>query len=224
MEKVVLSWSSGKDSALALYEIRRRQDCQVAALLTTVTEEYDRVSMHGVRRALLEQQARALGLPLHQVILTPNATNEEYEARMREALLRCQAEGVSAVVFGDIFLADLRRYREENLARIGMKAVFPLWQSDTAELMQQWLELGFRAVTTCVDTTALGREFVGREIDQPFLASLPATADPCGENGEFHSFVYDGPVFASRIRFEWGATVLRDNRFYYRDLIPVNPG
>jgi len=224
MEKVLLSWSSGKDSALALYEILRSQDYQVAALLTTVTEEYDRVSMHGVRRVLLEQQAKALGLPLHQVILTPDAANEEYELRMREALLHYQAEGVSAVVFGDIFLADLRRYREENLARMGMKAVFPLWQRDTVALIQRWLALGFRAVTTCVDTAALGREFVGREIDQPFLASLPATVDPCGENGEFHSFVYDGPVFASRIRFEGGETVLRDNRFYYRDLIPVNSG
>ncbi len=217
----LFSWSSGKDSALALFEILTSRQVEVAALLTTITEDYDRISMHGVRRALLEQQAAALGLPLEKVVLTKNASNEEYEAQMRQVLARYQALGIDSVIFGDLYLEDIRSYREKNLAQVGMKAIFPLWKRDTRELAQTLLRLGFKAVTTCVDTQALGAEFVGRDVDAQFLAELPAAVDPCGENGEYHSFAYDGPIFASKISFELGERVLRENRFYFCDLIPT---
>ncbi len=220
MEDILVSWSSGKDSALALYEILQEKRYSVAALLTTVTRDYDRISMHGVRRVLLEQQAEALGLPLEKVILTKDASNEDYEGRMREVLGRYQARGVRSVAFGDLFLEDIRKYREDNLAKVDMTGVFPLWKRDTSELAGTLLELGFRAVVTCVDTQALGREFAGREIDGAFLAALPNGVDPCGENGEYHSFVYGGPVFRSPIRFTRGETALRDNRFAFCDLMP----
>lgn len=220
MEKVLFSWSSGKDSALALYEIQKSRDYEVAALLTTITGDYDRVSMHGVRRVLLEQQARVLGLSLEKIEITKNAGNDEYEAKMRQVLVRYQSLGVTSVIFGDIFLADIRKYREENLAKIGMKAVFPLWGKDTRELAQSMISNGFQAVTTCVDTQVLGKEFAGRHIDAHFLESLPEGIDPCGENGEYHSFVYDGPIFQSPIRIHLGEKVLRDDRFYYCDVEP----
>ncbi len=220
MEKILFSWSSGKDSALALYEILQSKQYKISALLTTVTEEFDRVSMHGLRQVLLEQQANALGFPLEKVRLGKNISNEAYESKMRQVLTKYQDQGVTAVVFGDIFLEDLRRYREDNLAQIGLKAIFPLWQKDTTELVHSLVSLGFKAVTTCVDTKALGRRFVGRLIDEQFLSALPAPVDPCGENGEYHSFVYDGPIFRQPIRYTVGEIVLRENRFYYCDLIP----
>lgn len=220
-DSVVFTWSGGKDSALALYQLEMEDGHEVAALLTTVTEDYGRISMHGVRASLLEQQADSLRLPLDQVRIGRSASNEEYEARMEEMLLRYRAEGVRSVVYGDIFLEDLRRYREENLAKIGMEAVFPIWKRDTAELARTFIELGFRAVISCVDSEALDRRFAGREFDEKLLADLPDNVDPCGENGEFHSFVYDGPLFREGIRFRRGRKVLRDNRFCFCDLVPI---
>jgi len=221
MEKVLVSWSGGKDSAMALHEILESQQYQVAALLTTVTAEYDRISMHGVRCSLLERQAWSLGLPLDKVLISKESPNEEYETRMAQTLMKHMASGVTSVVFGDIFLEDLRKYREKNLAILGMKAVFPLWKRDTGQLMQSFIALGFKAITVCIDTQALDGQFAGRIINRQFMIDLPKTADICGENGEYHSFVYDGPIFKRSIPYKVGETVLRDDRFYYCDLMPV---
>lgn len=223
-EKVLVSWSGGKDSALALYELKKAGGYEVCALLTTVTEEYDRISMHGVRRALLEQQAASLGLSLEQVSISADMSSEEYGARMREVLERHLARGVSSVVFGDVFLEDVRKYREDNLSKVGMRGLFPLWGRDTGELAHTFVDLGFEAVITCVDTHILDGGFVGRVFDRQFLSELPAGVDPCGENGAFHSFVYAGPVFGERIAYTKGETVLRENRFQYCDLMPVQVG
>lgn len=220
MENALVSWSGGKDGALALYEILESQKYQIAALLTTVTEDYDRISMHGVQRILLKRQVGSLDFPLEEVLISRNASNEEYESNMIRVLTRYKKAGVTSVVFGDIFLEDLREYRETNLARMGMKSIFPLWKKDTRELAHSLIALGFKAVTTCVDTNALDKRFVGRLIDEQFLSELPKMVDPCGENGEYHSFVYDGPIFKKRISYAVGEIVLRENRFCYCDLIP----
>jgi uncharacterized protein (TIGR00290 family) len=218
-EPVILSWSGGKDSAMALRELRRGGTYDVRALLTTVTEGYERISMHGVRRVLLEQQAHALGLPVEVVSIPKDCSNEVYGARMREVLERCRAAGIRSVAFGDLFLEDVRRYREDNLAQVGMRGVFPLWERDTAELARTFVDLGFKAVITCVDSHMLDGGFVGRSFDAHFIADLPSTVDPCGENGAFHSFVTDGPIFCHPVRVRKGETVVRDERFYYCDLI-----
>ena len=220
--KAILSWSGGKDSALALYEIQRAGDYEIRALLTTVTEAYGRSSMHGIRRPLIEQQAESLGIPLEEVLLSPVSSNEEYDAKMREMLERYRAEGVSTVVFGDIFLEDVRKYREERLASVGMKGIFPLWGRDTTELARIFTQLGFQAVITCVDTEQMDAGYAGRAFDSGMLASLPAGVDPCGENGEFHSFVYEGPIFKRAIPHTTGEVVLRDERFMFCDLIPMH--
>jgi uncharacterized protein (TIGR00290 family) len=220
-EKLVFTWSGGKDCAMALYELQRTDRYEVSALLTTVTEDYDRISMHGVRRELLERQAESLGLLLEKILIGKDSSNEDYEARMKDTLARHQNRGVELVAFGDISLQDLRQYREDNLAKLGMKALFPLWNRDTTELAQSFVDAGFKAVVTCVDSNVLDGAFVGREFDGQFLSDLPATVDPCGENGEFHSFVYDGPIFRTPIVYEKGEIVLRDGRFWYCDLIPV---
>jgi uncharacterized protein (TIGR00290 family) len=220
-EKVILSWSGGKDVALALHELQNSKEYEISALLTTVTEEYDRISMHGVRRVLLERQAESLGFPLEIVPISKGTSDEEYGSKMREVLEKHLTTGVSAVAFGDIFLEDVRRYREDNLSRVGMKGVFPLWERDTTELAHRFMELGFEAVITCVDSHFLDGAFVGRTFDEGFLCDLPPGVDPCGENGEFHTFVYEGPIFQSKILHKKGEVVFRDNRFYYCDLIPV---
>ena len=218
MEKVLFSWSTGKDSALAYNELQKRNEFEVVALTTTVTDDYDRVSMHGVRRELLHQQAAALSLPLREIGISKNASNDEYENKMQQVLVSAQAEGVTSVVFGDIFLEDLRKYREEKLAQLGMRGIFPLWKRDTHELASEMINLGFKAIVTCVDTQVLGQEFSGRLIDTQFLHDLPEKIDPCGENGEFHTFAYAGPIFRQPIGFEVGEKVLRNDRFYYCDL------
>ncbi len=218
-EKVLFTWSGGKDSILALYELQIRSDYEIVALLTVLTEDYDRISMHGVRSILLERQAESLGLPIEKVYISKNSSNEEYEAKMKEVLQKYLAAGVSSVVFGDIFLEDLRKHREDNLSKIGMKAIFPIWKRDTAELAREFIELGFKAVITCIDSNVLDKAFVGRLYDQQFLSDLPSTVDPCGENGEFHSFVYDGPKFQKKVPYKKGETVFRDNRFWYCDLM-----
>lgn len=219
-EKVLFSWSGGKDSAIALYELQKSRDYKVLSLLTTLTEDYDRVSMHGVRRTLLERQAELLGLPLQEVFISRNAPNEEYESRMKDTLTKFQDRGVSSVVFGDTFLEDVRKYREKNLAKIGMKGIFPLWKKNSAELVRTFIDSGFKAITTCVDSKVLDKTFVGRILDERFLAELPAGVDPCGENGEFHSFVFHGPIFETGVRYTTGEVVLRDS-FYFCDLLPV---
>lgn len=221
MERVLFSWSGGKDSALALYELQKSREYEIAALLTTFSADYDRTTMHGVRRVLLEQQADALGLPLEKVILQKDTTNAEYEDKMRTALERYQAQGVTATVFGDLFLEEVRQYREDNLAKLGMKTILPLWGRDTRELARTFFALGFQAITTCVDSHALDPKFVGRLFDEQFVAELPASVDPCGENGEFHSFAFAGPIFEQRIAFTKGKVVQRENRFYYCDLLPI---
>lgn len=220
-EKVLFSWSGGKESALALHGLQEAGNYEIAALLTTVTEEYDRTSMHGVRRSLLECQRKSLGYPLEKVLISRNGSAGQYESKMREILAKYLTGGVSSVVFGDVFLEDVRKYREDNLSKIGMKAIFPMWKADTTELAHKFIDLGFRAVTTCVDSSVLGRSFIGRVFDERFLSELPSAVDPCGENGEFHCFVYDGPIFRERISYTIGEVVLREGRFYYCDLIPV---
>jgi len=220
-EKVLFSWSGGKDSALALREVLTNGEFEIAALLTTVTEDYDRISMHGVRRTLLERQADSLGFPLEIVPISKNSSNEEYEANMRRVLTKHLATGVSSVAIGDVLLEDVRQYRESNLAKIGMKGIFPLWRRDTRELVYTFIDLGFKAIITCVDSQALSKENAGRALDRQFVDELAPSVDPCGENGEYHSFVYDGPIFREPIRHTVGEVVLRDDRFYFCDLIPA---
>jgi uncharacterized protein (TIGR00290 family) len=219
-EDVLFCWSGGKDSAMALHAMRAAGDCRAVALLTTITDEYDRISMHGVRRALLERQAESLGLPLHPVRIPPQCVNAIYEARMKEALAEHFAKGVRRVAFGDIFLEDLRVYREKNLAQVCMEAVFPIWKRDTRELAREFVRLGFRAIVVCVDPRVLDASFAGRELDPSFFADLPPGVDPCGENGEFHTFVFDGPIFKTPIAVRTGETVLRDG-FCFCDLLPA---
>jgi uncharacterized protein (TIGR00290 family) len=218
LARTVVLWSGGKDSALALHEAGRHD---IAALLTTVTEGYERISMHGVRVALLERQAAALGLPLEKVAIPPRCPNGEYEARMGAALARHRAGGVTSVLCGDIFLEEVRRYREERLfAASGLTGAFPLWGRDTRALARRFLDLGFRAVLCCVDTSVLPLEYAGRPYDEALLADLPPGADPCGENGEFHTFVFEGPGFSRPVALTPGERVLRDGRFGYCDLLP----
>ena len=219
-EDVLFCWSGGKDSAMALHALRAAHGYRVTALLTTVTEEYDRISMHGVRRVLLERQAESLGLPLHMVLIPPQCINATYEARMKEALGEHLAQGVQRVAFGDIFLEDLRVYREKNLAQLGMAALFPIWKRDTRVLAREFLRLGFRAIAVCGDPRGLDPSFAGRVLDESFFTDLPPGVDPCGENGEFHTFVFDGPVFRTPIRFQVGERVTRDG-FCFCDLLPV---
>jgi uncharacterized protein (TIGR00290 family) len=220
-EKVIVAWSGGKDSALALYEVLRSGGYEVLELLTTVAKDHDRISIHGVRRVLLEQQAHALRIPLEEMFILKGASDAEYEGKLLETLKRHRDKGVSSVVFGDIFLEDVRKYREQVLAKAGMNCVFPLWKRETNELSRAFINLGFKAVITSVDSHVLGEDFAGREYDEKFLSDLPANVDPCGENGEFHSFVYDGPIFYERIGFKKGEISLRDNRFYSCDLLPA---
>ncbi len=218
-ESILFCWSGGKDSAMALHTLLQQKHFRVVALLTTVTEIYDRIAMHGVRRELLKQQAHSLGLPLHEVFIPPQCVNSIYEARMEEALRLFYSQGVRKVAFGDIFLEDLRAYREKNLTRVGMTALFPIWKRDTRELIRHFHEQHFRAVAACIDTKILAPSFAGRELDESFFRDLPAQADPCGENGEFHTFVFDGPIFRSPIPIRTGEIVNRDG-FVFCDLLP----
>jgi len=215
---VLMSWSGGKDSCIALYDAQRTQKYRVAALLTTVTCDYDRISMHGVRRVLLEKQADSLGLPLHQVLISKGATNEEYEMKMAEAFSVYRKQGIDSIVFGDLFLEDIRAYREKFLARHNMRGLFPVWKRDTSVFVKEFIASGFKAVVTCVDSKVLDQSFAGRMIDEEFLSSLPSHVDPCGENGEFHSFVFDGPIFTEAVKFSIGEAVSRES-FWFRDLL-----
>lgn len=218
--KALLSWSGGKDCAAALGRVIAEGRLDVAALVTTVTAGYERISMHGVRAALLEEQTRALGLKLEKAVIPVAASNEAYEAALERVLERYKGS-LSRVVYGDIFLEDVRKYREEHLARLGFECEFPLWGMDTGKLAQGFIESGWRAVVVCVDGDVLGGSFAGREYDHDFLSDIPDDVDHCGENGEFHTFVYDGPVFSRRVAFQKGEVVLRGGRFYFCDLLPA---
>ncbi len=219
-KSVLISWSGGKDSSLALYEIQKNRDYEITALITTVTSDYDRVSMHGLRTSLLEEQGSSLNVPLEKVFISKNASNEEYESSFNKVLLNYKESGIRDVVFGDLFLEEIKKYREDLLEKIGMECIFPIWKRDTVKLAKTFIELGFKAITVCVDSNVLGKEFAGREFDEHLLDDLPQGIDPCGENGEFHTFVYDGPIFKSRIDHQLGEIVLRDERFYYCDILP----
>jgi uncharacterized protein (TIGR00290 family) len=219
-DPVLFCWSGGKDSAMALYALLQRSDIQITALLTTVTEGCDRVSMHGVRRELLKRQAESIDLPLYEVLIPPQCVNPVYEARMEAALRAHYDEGVRRVAFGDIFLEDLRAYREKNLARMGMTALFPIWKRDTRELIRAFHAANFHAIAVCIDSKALDRSFAGRELDEAFFRDLPPQADPCGENGEFHTFVFDGPIFRTPVRIRAGEILERDS-FVFCDLLPM---
>jgi uncharacterized protein (TIGR00290 family) len=215
--RVALSWSSGKDSAWSLHLLRQDPSVEVVALITTLNEQFDRVAMHAVRRQLLERQAESVGVPLWTVPLPWPCSNEEYEARMRDLCARSIQEGVDAMAFGDLFLTDIRAYREKQLTGTGLQPLFPVWQIPTAELARTMIASGLRAKITCVDPKVLPAEFAGRDFDARFLADLPPGIDPCGENGEFHSFVYDGPGFREPINVSVGEIVERDG-FVFADL------
>ena len=219
MKRVLLSWSSGKDSAWTLHRLLQDPDVEVAGLLTTLNEPANRVAMHAVRRALLEAQAEAVGLPLWVIPLPSPCTNLEYERIMSEVCRRAVAERIQAIAFGDLYLADVRRYREQQLQGTGLEPVFPLWGIPTAALVNEMIAAGLRAKITCVDPRALDRAFAGREFDASFLADLPAHVDPCGENGEFHSFVYNSPEFRAPLIIRTGDIVERDG-FVFADLLP----
>jgi uncharacterized protein (TIGR00290 family) len=220
-EKVVVSWSGGKDSALSLYEVLNSGSYEVLELLTTVVKGPDRISIHDVQRVLLEQQAQALRIQLEELFILKGSSDAEYEKTLLKTLKRYRGNGVSSVVFGDLFLEDIRKYREHILAKAKMNGVFPLWKKDTKKLARTFINLGFKAVVTSVDSHVLGKDFAGREYDEKFLSDLPVSLDPCGENGEFHTFVYDGPIFCENVGFKKGELTLRDNRFYSCDLIPA---
>jgi uncharacterized protein (TIGR00290 family) len=220
--QVVLSWSGGKDSALALQALRNNPAIDVVALLTSVTRDYERISVHGVRRSLLESQAKRLRLPLFTIELEPATTNEKYEEAFLRALatLRREIPAVDAIAFGDLFLADVRAYRERLLEGTGFEPLFPLWGIDTAELARKFVQDGFVARLVCVDTTQLDAAFAQRPFDDSLLAELPESVDPCGERGEFHTFVSFGPGYDGPVDYTPGEIVLRDERFAYADLLP----
>ncbi|MET0554973.1 MAG: ATP-binding protein [Vicinamibacteria bacterium] len=220
---VVLAWSSGKDSAWALHALRQDPALTVVGLLTTVNAAHDRVAMHAVRRALLHAQARAAGLPVHVVEIPYPCPDEAYEAAMAEAVGRLRADGVQAMAFGDLFLEDVRRYRETRLQGSGLAPLFPLWGRPTRALAEEMIDGGLRARLTCVDPRALPASFAGRAFDRALLADLPAAADPCGENGEFHTFAWDGPMFRRPVPVTPGDVVERDG-FVFADLLPQNDG
>lgn len=242
MEKAYINWSSGKDAAFALYKIQKEKKFRVEKLVTTVNSEIGRVSMHGLRKELLKQQAERIGIPLQIIELSGNVSMQTYNAIMKAEVSKLIAEGFTQCVFGDIFLEDLKEYREKQLGEIGLTAVFPLWGKNTRELMDAFITAGFKAITVCVNAKLLDKSFCGRIIDKQFMADLPNHVDPCGENGEFHSFVFDGPIFKNPVHFEIGELVEKqfspvedknddcftdkikswDTRFWYCDLIPGN--
>lgn len=242
MKKALFNWSSGKDSALALYKILQNPEFKIDYLLTSVNQQFQRISMHGVRVELLQQQAESIGIPLEIMEIPEMPTMEVYESVMQQTLEKLKNKEISYSVFGDIFLEDLRQYREDKLATMGFEGVFPIWRIPTKELIQEFISLGFQTVVVCVNERYLDKSFVGRMIDQQFIDDLPENVDVCGENGEFHTFCFDGPIFQKPIDFELGEIVYRkyekpktdssntacdsddstayDYGFWYCDLIP----
>jgi uncharacterized protein (TIGR00290 family) len=205
--KAIFNWSSGKDSAFALYKILQENQFEISSLLTSINKEFQRISMHGVRVSLLEKQAESLGFPLIKMELPKEPTMEEYREIMSKTMNEIKTNGVTHSVFGDIFLEDLRKYREDQLESVGIKGIFPLWKINTANLIHDFLDLGFKTIVTCVNETYLDKSFAGRIIDKNFINDLPVNVDPCGENGEFHTFTFDGPIFKNPIDFEIGEIV-----------------
>jgi uncharacterized protein (TIGR00290 family) len=216
-EKIVFCWSGGKDSALALHRLLAEGRYEITALLTTCNEHFQRISMHGVRVALLEQQARSIGLPLQKMFVSQGGSNDEYLEKMKTQLLAFKAQGVTRFAFGDIFLEDLKRWREENLAQLGLLAVFPIWKENSRDLIREFITLGFGSIICCVNDAYLDDAFLGRNIDAGFIQSLPADVDPCGENGEFHSFAFAGPIFKQPLKIKAGEKV-------YRPIEQTHPG
>jgi len=206
-QKAIFNWSSGKDSALALYKTLQEEKFEITSLLTIINKEFQRISMHGVSVSLLEKQAESLGFPLIKLELPKAPSMEEYQELMNSTMNKIKSHGVTNSIFGDIFLEDLRKYREEQLQSIGMKGVFPLWNRNTTELIHEFLDLSFKTIVTCVNETYLDKSFAGRIIDADFIKDLPKNVDPCGENGEFHTFTFDGPIFKNPIDFEIGEVV-----------------
>ena len=219
-EEVIFNWSGGKDSAMALYEVLEQNTFSVYSLVTTVNKDYHRISMHGIRDEILQLQVENMGIPLTRILLSSKSSNEEYNQGMYEAMSHFIKRGIKKAVFGDIFLEDIRLYRENQLKKVNMTALFPLWLKSTEELSVKFIGLGFKAVVTCVDTQQLSGEFCGMEYNKDFLDKLPDKVDPCGENGEFHTLVYDGPIFKEPLNIRKGEKVLRDNQFYYCDVLP----
>lgn len=235
--KTFFNWSGGKDSALALYYAQKSGLYSIEKLLTNINGKHRRVSMHGVRENLLQQQAESIGLPLQKIFLPEEPSMHEYEQQMKENLLLLKEEHFTHAVFGDIFLEDLKNYREQQLASIGLNAVFPIWKRDSVELIHEFLDLGFKTILVCIKADLLPKEFAGRVIDRQFLRDLPKNVDACGENGEFHTFVFDGPIFSKPVNFEKGEIVYKEYAspktsnnfqtskssvgFYFQDLIPV---
>lgn len=205
--KAIFNWSSGKDSALALYKTLKEEQFEVTSLLTSINKEFQRISMHGVHVSLLEKQAESLGFPLIKMEIPKEPTMEEYREIMDETMNKVKSQGITHSIFGDIFLEDLRKYREDQLQSVGMEGVFPLWKINTNDLIHEFLELGFKTIVTCVNETYLDKSFAGRIIDKDFIKDLPENVDPCGENGEFHTFTFDGPIFKVPIDFKIGETV-----------------
>jgi uncharacterized protein (TIGR00290 family) len=244
-KKALFNWSSGKDSALALYKVLQNPEIEVCTLLTSVNEEFQRISMHGIRTELLIQQVQSIGLPLEIMLLPEMPSMEVYEEVMTTNLLNLKQQGISCSIFGDIFLEDLRKYREDKLAILNLEAYFPLWKIPTKKLIQEFISLDFKTIVVCVNERYLDKSFVGRIIDQSFLDDLPENVDQCGENGEFHTFTFDGPLFKNKVNFEIGEIVYRtyekpkqgstehstctnnfeeplEYGFWYCDLIPLN--
>jgi len=217
-ERIAMCFSGGKDSALALHALQQSGTYTVEALITTVTDAYDRVSMHGVRRALVRDQAASIGIPLVEVVVPPQSSNEIYERAMGEAFDRLYEDGIRRVAFGDIFLEDLREYRERQLAASGLECLFPIWKQPTAALARSFIRDGFEAVAVCINPAVLDASFAGRAFDATFVADLPEDVDPCGENGEFHTFVWDGPILLRPIPVARGEVVERDG-FVFCDLL-----
>ncbi|MBE7640189.1 diphthine--ammonia ligase [Salegentibacter sp. BLCTC] len=207
MKKAYLNWSSGKDAALALYKLQEHYKYSVEKLVTTVNSDVNRISMHGVRIEMLKKQAENIGLPLQQIKLNGEVSMQEYTKIMETETNRLLQEGFAYSVFGDILLEDLKRYRENQLEKVGLKAIFPLWQEDTTQLLKEFIDKGFKAIVVCVNTDKLNKSFCGRVLNESFLNDLPKDVDPCGENGEFHTFVFDGPIFKEPIRFKIGELV-----------------
>ncbi|MDH7445594.1 diphthine--ammonia ligase [Aquimarina sp. 2201CG14-23] len=241
MHKTYFNWSSGKDSSVALYYVLQQDAYKITKLLTTVNKDFERVSMHGLRESLLDLQVASLNLPIKKIKLPADVSMSSYNEAMKDNIEELKDEGYTHCVFGDIFLEDLRKYREDQLDSIGIKGVFPLWKRNTKELFLEFINLGFKAITVCVNAKYLDESFCGRILDESFLEDLPENVDPCGENGEFHTFVFDGPIFNNPIRFKIGEKVLRnyqpskddndncftndndqhwDTSFWYCDLVP----
>jgi len=228
LNKAFFNWSTGKDSALALYRVLQNKEYIVETLVTTVNKKFNRVSMHGVPESLLDEQAKQLGLPLHKIYFPEEVSMENYSAIMKNSLEKLVNEDYKFSIFGDIFLEDLKKFREDKLEELNLKGVFPLWKMDSNSVIEEFLKLGFKAVTVSVNAKLLDESFVGRVIDEMFIKDLPSNIDVCGENGEFHTFVFDGPIFKKSIPFEIGEKVLKnyksdesntwDSSFWYCDL------